>query len=99
MVDNAKREKVIKGLECCIKDGACYYTDKCPYRNEKRGCKYVLNCDALVLLKAQWPKLVRITATINYRKIGECPNCSNPINSGDYPRYCGDCGQAVKWDD
>lgn len=53
---------------------------------------------ALTLLKAQEPKPVHVTAEINHRKIGECPNCGKPINSGDYPNYCGQCGQAVKWE-
>jgi len=50
------------------------------------------------LQKAQEPKLVHVTADINHRKIGECPNCGKMINSGDYPNYCGRCGQAVKWE-
>lgn len=54
--------------------------------------------DALALLKAQEPVAVHVTAEINYRKIGNCPNCGKPINSGDYPNYCGHCGQAVKWE-
>lgn len=53
--------------------------------------------EALELLKAQEPKLVHVTADINRRKIGECPNCGKWINSGDYPSYCGRCGQEVKW--
>lgn len=52
----------------------------------------------IALLKAQEPKLVHVTADINHRKIGECPNCGKLINSGDYPNYCGRCGQAVKWE-
>ena len=55
-----KREKVIRGLECCITNGHCYYLGKCPYRDEPNGCKYVLNCDALELLKAQETSLERI---------------------------------------
>lgn len=50
------------------------------------------------LAEAQEPKPVHVTAEINHRKIGECPNCGKPINSGDYPNYCGHCGQAVKWE-
>ena len=49
-------------------------------------------------LKAQGPKPVYVTADINHRKIGECPNCGKLINSGDYPNYCGHCGRAVKWE-
>jgi hypothetical protein len=50
------------------------------------------------LAKTQEPKPVHVTAEINHRKIGECPNCGKPINSGDYPNYCGHCGMAVKWE-
>ena len=50
------------------------------------------------LLKAQETRAVHVTAEINHRKICECPNCGKPINSGDYPSYCGRCGQAVKWE-
>ena len=53
---------------------------------------------AINALKAQEPKLVHVTANINHRKIGECPTCGKSINSGDYPNYCGRCGQAVKWE-
>lgn len=53
--------------------------------------------ELIALLKAQEPMAVHVTAEINYRKIGNCPNCGKPINSGDYPNYCGRCGQAVKW--
>ena len=49
-------------------------------------------------LKAQEPSAVHVTAEIYYRKIGNCPNCGKPINSGDYPNYCGLCGRAVKWE-
>ena len=49
-------------------------------------------------LKAQEPKPVYVTAEINHRKIGECPNCGKPLNSGDCPNYCGHCGRAVKWE-
>ena len=90
------REKVIKGLEECL-SASC------------RGFKLGVYCpmcdeswdnirDALALLKAQEPRAVHVTAEINYRKIGNCPNCGKPINSGDYPNNCGHCGQAVKWD-
>lgn len=54
---------------------------------------------AISLLKAQEPKPVHVTANINRRKIGVCPNCGVILNSGDYPNYCGKCGQEVKWDE
>ena len=93
MVD---REKVIRGLECCDGEGLCI-GKKCPcYEDEM--CVETLHSDALALLKAQEPKPVHVTADINCRKVGECPNCGKLINSGDYPHYCGDCGPAVKWE-
>ena len=57
-----KREKVIKGLECCVQDVvACY---KCPY--DPRNTKDVGNCgtrltnDALELLKAQEARVMTL---------------------------------------
>ena len=95
------REKVIKGLECCTNQNVNCKAE-CPYYGAKpcpeMDCFDVVKKDALALLKAQEPKPVHVTAIISNRKIGECPNCGKPINSGDYPRYCGDCGQAVKWE-
>ena len=29
---------------------------------------------------------------------GKCPKCSADINEYDNPKYCGRCGQAVKWE-
>lgn len=52
------REKVIKGLECCIvqTDEFPPLCEECPYRDEKIGsCEYYreILSDALALLKAQ----------------------------------------------
>lgn len=51
-----RREKVIKGLECCNNDEC----DSCPYyrscdENDLGTCKATLHRDALALLKAQEP--------------------------------------------
>ena len=91
------REKVISGLECCAHEdiGDC---GNCPYNGPSFHCDIAMMRDAIALLKAQGPSAVHVTAEINYRKIGNCPNCGKPINSGDYPNYCGHCGQAVKWE-
>ena len=98
----AEREKVIKGMECCLEvSGMCWDNPACPYNGqmyEGEGCMSLMMRDALSLLKAQEASAVHVTAEINYRKIGNCPNCGKPINSGDYPNYCGQCGQAVKWE-
>lgn len=92
MSDQALREKVIGHISDCVKNAD---------RQVNHNWVFVLTDilrDALALLKAQEPKAVHVTAEINYRKIGNCPNCGKPINSGDYPNYCGHCGQAVKWE-
>lgn len=94
------REKVMAGLVTCIAacNGKTVCLD-CWYMHDySGGCEAQLLTDALALLKAQEPKLVHVTADINHRKIGECPTCGKWINSGDYPNYCGHCGQAVKWE-
>ena len=94
MVD---REKAIKQLKYLV--FSFPWQDK-PVSESDRMCnafhKYAQ--DAVDLLKAQEPKAVLVTEEINHRKIGKCPNCGKWINSGDYPNYCGQCGQAVKWD-
>ena len=75
---------------CSDTSGIC---ESCEYRGDDCAVD-----DAIELLKAQEPKSVYVRAEINHRKIGECPNCGKLINSGDYPNYCGCCGQAVKWE-
>lgn len=54
-----KREKVIKGLECCAECGKC--KSECPYdgKNDSTyGCTTQLAKDALALLKAQEPRVM-----------------------------------------
>lgn len=48
----ADREKVIKGLECCISEQAC---KGCPYNQSETGHLCSFNCirDAIALLKEQ----------------------------------------------
>jgi hypothetical protein len=52
------REKVIKGLECCIRHGenaevGCGRKDECPYEQNGLKCWLDLNRDALAMLKEQ----------------------------------------------
>lgn len=57
------REKVIKGLECCINDKPFYHAHctECPYNglipDSLGGCTK-LYCDALELLKEQEQRLI-----------------------------------------
>lgn len=52
------RDKVMRGLECCIRHGespraGCGYKNECPYEKEGVVCWIALNKDALALLKEQ----------------------------------------------
>lgn len=107
------REKVIKGLECCIKkmegQRVC---DECPYDEDFNclGCSVALR-QALALLREQEPVNVVMVQNIqtNTYDWGEeteirtdffCPDCKEIIASGWTSKfhYCPWCGRAVKWD-
>ena len=102
----ADLEKVIKGLECCIlrDPDDKLRCSECPYEG---NCVNRLKQDTLSLLKAQEPKSPRFT--VAYDKIFyACDNCGKSLvvmaNSEGLvlqqhlPKYCSECGQAVKWD-
>ena len=59
MTEQEKREKVIKGLECCSK-GDCADCDNCTYHGIQTDvpCESTLMRDALALLKAQVPRVM-----------------------------------------
>lgn len=59
----AEREKVMKGLECCVKTVEyCECPDNCPYKSQCRdGAIYLdLMWDALELLKAQEARVMTL---------------------------------------
>ena len=94
-----KREKVIKGLECCVAGAEC---DHCPYSmmNQTRyeGC-YQMLIDALALLKVLEPMNANVVLNGIDRSGGwwyQCPNCKMEIEPRE--KYCKNCGQAVKWE-
>lgn len=98
MTDAELREKVVKGLECCITDGHdcpddCHYLGDCN--------RLQLHTDALALLKAQEPvEMVKLhNAKTVYRdeKIFECacPNCYSYLMKTW--KACPVCGKKVKW--
>lgn len=92
MSEQEIREKVIKGLECCVNDlGEC---ELCPYDEGmgKLACGKNLYSDALTLLKAQEPVEPKPYDGFSYL----CGKCERVI-SGKYSN-CPWCGQAVKWD-
>ena len=95
------REKVIKGLECCIirhpdDKARC---DECPYES---ACCNRLKIDALALLKAQEP--VKPVLARGWYWCGGV-GCRNSLTSAldddspaRKPNYCEKCGRAVKWE-
>lgn len=105
MSEQDKREKVIKGLECCEdvqsewKD-ALYVCPKCPYVHNVIPCETLapLIRDALALLKAQEP--VEPVPGLWDRDIQlyKCGACGGEIGAGGIAKYCFHCGRAVKWE-
>lgn len=48
------------------------------------------------------PKIVQIAYTSIVDCMGRhyvCPRCSSRLNENDKPKYCGVCGQRIKWFD
>lgn len=101
-----KREKVIKGLKCCAyAQVECFCPEDCPYHEydtEDQDCIVVLHNNALDLLKAQEPVKPTRYQEGRWFKTWRCGACGGTLvfRSGtDKPKYCTDCGRAVKWDD
>ena len=98
------REKVVNGLECCIRHGVsptagCGYKNECPYEREGIVCWIKLNEDALELLKEQEAVEPKKESDGNPGMWASwwyvCGNCGEGIDWHD--RYCWHCGRAVKW--
>ena len=100
----AELEKVIKGLEICIRvqdNEKC--PDECPYRKDICYGTVGLMADALALLKAQEP--VEPDVDVDTWICGKCGHKleyqemvgSNILFHEQYS-YCPNCGTAVKWD-
>lgn len=87
-----EREKVINNLEYHIH----LLYDVIPHVSRDDG-EYLeatakTMSDAIILLKAQEPRLIK-----NSAGNGICPGCEHIIPAWSSPNYCGYCGQAVKW--
>lgn len=92
-------EKVIKGLECC---NAPNNHDECPYDGEAHTniCTHKLLNDAVDLLKRLEKKTVDMVCKHNNSlHTGICPTCGKVVNSNCNRRFCGECGQELKWHD
>lgn len=64
-MNNEKREKVIRGLECCSQQrGGPELCEQCPYNNETFPCSNTLSHDALDLLREQEPRILSLGEAI-----------------------------------
>lgn len=69
----AEREKVIRGIECCL-DGLC---ECCPYNSSDGpgGCKDKLMVDALSALKEQEPRVLERTELTSWGGVMYLEEC------------------------
>lgn len=94
------REKVIKGLECCISNAH----NKCPYWDKDNvhplPCSDRLHADALALLKEQENGVSAKEIKMYPGNVWACGNCGHvAVGSADYKaKYCPECGRRVQWE-
>ena len=93
------KEKVIKGLECCLTlDGCPDECLKCPYVSDMDGkatCMQKMGSDALVLLKEQ--EAIEPKEKDYVWRCGKCDEYLTSIENHRI-RFCLYCGKAVKWE-
>lgn len=93
-----QREKVIKGLECCVIHINCTADGGCPYNSQANAnCLNAAIKDALALMKAQEP--VEPTLDIRYGKsMWRCGSCSTALQPNQMnAKFCFNCGRMVMW--
>lgn len=102
MSDQDKRDKVIKGLECCVIYVNCAADGGCPYNSQANAkCLNTAIKDAIALLKAQEPMKPTRYQEGRWFKTWRCGACGGTLvfrNGEDKLNYCTDCGRAVKWE-
>ena len=108
----ADRQKVLKGLECCVRSdvtGEC--PDECPYYDKcwvDEDLYVSLHKDIMELLKKQ-QEPVKPYLDFDGHDVWRCGNCHTTIFhiyeltdigcEKNYAQYCRHCGRRVKWDD
>ena len=99
----ADREKVIKGLECCL--DALVQSEHALAENgvvmsswQDRAKRIDAIREAIAMLKAQEPVEPTIGGTHGLHGLAwyQCGYCLTAINL--YDKYCHECGRAVKWE-
>lgn len=99
MENSIDREKVIKGMECCIKsDRTCLCPENCPYADADEThdqCETQVKLSALALLKEH----EAFEPTIDEYGNKRCGNCGHKLQSiADMDLFCCKCGRSVKWE-
>jgi len=94
------RENVVKAICICLGHGKC---NDCPFCFSGKGyttmnCRDYMLRDALALLKEQESKQVNDIAQQMFCFSGVCPSCGKMLNTTCNKNFCGECGQAVKWE-
>jgi len=94
-------EKVIKGLEVCLKNidqqdcpNDCPYLSDCS-KYENRVVFQPLMRDALALLKEQ--EAVEPIPPTDESDLWKCGNCNHQVFRCTHQKYCEMCGKPVKW--
>ena len=93
---------MIRGLEMHA-SGICDHVngsgkDYCPYWTSSDSCMKELLNDAIALLKeqeAKKPEIIMING--NGIQSGSCPCCRETVNDYRNEKYCGKCGQRLRW--
>lgn len=96
------REQIIKAFEQCLVHGPGKCED-CYQDGPGFGiaCWKNVCSDVLELLKEQEAKKVesiQISRNFGAELTGYCPSCNRPLKEQFNKCFCGNCGQAVKWD-
>lgn len=99
------REKVIKGLECCVlrdpdDSRRCAKCPKSEYgRTISNSCVNGLMAAALALLKDQEPMKPSFSRLYNEDiAIYKCGDCGKEIGA-DCVNFCPHCGRKAKWNE
>jgi hypothetical protein len=96
-----EREKIIKGLE----GAAAYFRSSFDAMyGTIAGEMFIEWTDAaeqaICMLKAQEPRVVsEIIRMGEAPVVGRCPNCGKYVFEYYNERFCGACGQEMKWND
>lgn len=109
------KDKVISGLEHCSEDGCqgCPYETDCNMADgfsdlAKDALELINYQDQHIeaFLKDQEEKIKPVLndrqyedRPLHYARYSFCPSCHQTISWLYNRKYCGICGQAVKWDD